>query len=276
MTSRRMNTLALTAVALSPGIVVMADVDSGKYNQILNVSYDPTRELFKDLNQQFEAKHQRETGQKWIIQQSHGGSSRQARAVVDGLKPDVVALALSPDVDSLRKRGLIAEGWSKRLPHDSQPFTSTIVFVVRRGDPKTIRDWADLTGRDVSVITPSPKTFGNGKLSVMAAFGSVIYRGGTERQAHECLTSLYQRVPVLDAGSRSAAATFADEEMGDVHLTWENEALARNGGFGRRVADRLSAGEYFGRAVRSSIPRPGLTSLKVCSCSASWWAASRS
>jgi sulfate/thiosulfate transport system substrate-binding protein len=220
-----MNAFALAAVAFSAAVVVIANVDTGKTNQILNVSYDPTRELFKDLNQQFITKYQRDTGQKWSIQQSHGGSSRQSRAVIDGLKADVVTLALFPDVDALRKHGLIAEGWSKRLPHDSQPFTSTIVFVVRKGNPKHIRDWPDLVGRDVSVITPSPKTSGNGKLSVLAAYGSVIYRGGSEEQAREYLTRLYQHVPVLDSGARGATTTFADDEVGDVHLTWENEAL---------------------------------------------------
>jgi len=225
MTSRWMNALALAAVALSAAVVVIANVDTGKTNQILNVSYDPTRELFKDLNQQFVTKYQRDTGQKWSIQQSHGGSSRQSRAVIDGLKADVVTLALFPDVDALRKHGLIAEGWSKRLPHDSQPFTSTIVFVVRKGNPKHIRDWPDLVGRDVSVITPSPKTSGNGKLSVLAAYGSVIFRGGSDAQAREYLARLYQHVPVLDSGARGATTTFADDEVGDVHLTWENEAL---------------------------------------------------
>jgi sulfate transport system substrate-binding protein len=225
MTSRWINTFALSAVALSAAVVVIANVDSGKSNQILNVSYDPTRELFKDLNQRFAAKYQRETGQKWTVQQSHGGSSRQSRAVIDGLKADVVTLALFPDVDALRKHGLIADGWNKRLPHDSQPFTSTIVFVVRKGNPKHIRDWPDLIGRDVSVITPSPKTSGNGKLSVLAAYGSVLYRGGSEARAREYLAELYRHVPVLDSGARGATTTFADNEVGDVHLTWENEAL---------------------------------------------------
>jgi sulfate/thiosulfate-binding protein len=225
MTSRWINTFALGAVALSAALVAIANVDRDKGNEILNVSYDPTRELFTDLNQQFVTKYQRETGRKWSIRQSHGGSSRQSRAVIDGLKADVVTLALFPDVDALRKRGLIPEGWSKRLPHDSQPFTSTIVFVVRKGNPKHIRDWPDLAAHDVSVITPSPKTSGNGKLSVLAAWGSVIYRGGTEAQACQYLTRLYQNVPVLDSGARGATTTFADEKVGDVHLTWENEAL---------------------------------------------------
>jgi sulfate/thiosulfate-binding protein len=220
-----MNAFALTAVALSAVLVVIANVDTGKTNQILNVSYDPTRELFKDLNQQFVTKYQRDTGQNWSIRQSHGGSSRQSRAVIDGLKADVVTLALFPDVDALRKHGLIAEGWSQRLQHDSQPFTSTIVFVVRKGNPKHIRDWPDLVGRDVSVITPNPKTSGNGKLSVLAAFGSVIYRGGSDAQARDYLARLYRHVPVLVSGARRATTTFADNEVGDVHLTWENEAL---------------------------------------------------
>lgn len=159
------------------------------------------------------------------IQQSHGGSSRQSRAVIDGLKADIVTFALFPDVDALRKRGLIAEDWSKRLPHDSEPLASTIVFVVRKGNPKNIHDWPDLARPEVSIITPNPKTSGNGKLGVLAAWGSVLYRGGTEEQAREYLKRLYAHVAVLDPGARTATATFADEKLGDVHLTWENEAL---------------------------------------------------
>ena len=224
-TSQWLNAFALAALALSVGLVIFANIDSGKTNAILNVSYDPTRELFKDINQQFITEYQRQTGLKLNIQQSHGGSSRQSKAVIDGLKADVVSFALFPDVDALRKRGLIAQDWSKRLPHNSQPFSSTIVFVVRKGNPKNIHDWADLINPDVSVITPNPKTSGNGKLSVLAAWGAVIYRGGTEAQAREYLTRLYQHVQVLDTGSRGATTTFADEKLGEVLLTWENEAL---------------------------------------------------
>ncbi len=220
-----LNLLALAAVALSAALVVTGNADTGNSNQILNVSYDSTRELFQELNQQFTAKYLKETGRKWGIQQSHGGSSRQARAVVDGLRADLVTLGLFPDVDLLRRRGLIAEGWSQRLPNDSRPFTSTIVFVVRKGNPKHIRDWPDLIGRDVSVITPNPKTSGNGKLSVLAAWGQVIRRGGTEAQARDYLVRLYRNVPVLGSGSRDATATFAYDNVGDVHLTWESEAL---------------------------------------------------
>jgi sulfate transport system substrate-binding protein len=220
-----MNAFALLALVLSAALLTFANIHAEKSTQLLNVSYDPTRELFKDVNQQFVTKYQRETGFKLDIQQSHGGSSRQSRAVVDGLKADIVTFALFPDVDALRKRGLIAADWSKRLPHDSQPFASTIVFVVRKGNPKKIRDWPDLVQPDVSIITPNPKTSGNGKLSVLAAWGAVIYRGGTEAQAREYLTRLYRQVAVLDPGARTATTTFADEKLGDVHLTWENEAL---------------------------------------------------
>jgi sulfate transport system substrate-binding protein len=138
---------------------------------------------------------------------------------------DVVTLALSSDVDALRKQGLIAEDWARRLPNNSQPYTSTIVFVVRKGNPKSIKDWPDLVHAGVSVITPNPKTSGNGKLSVLAAWGSVIYRGGSDAQALEFLKQLYQHVPVLDSGARDATNTFTQEKLGDVHLTWENEAL---------------------------------------------------
>jgi sulfate transport system substrate-binding protein len=235
-TSPWLNILGLAAVAIAAGLVTVANVDSNKSSEILNVSYDPTRELFQDLNQRFLSDYQHRTGQKWSIRQSHGGSSRQSRAVIDGLKADVVSLALFPDVDGLRKHGLLPEDWSKRLPHDSQPFTSTIVFVVRKGNPKNIHDWPDLASGDVSVITPSPKTSGNGKLSVLAAWGSVIHRGGTEAQARDYLTRLYQHVSGLESGARDATMAFAEEKTGDVHLTWENEALLETEASGGELA----------------------------------------
>jgi sulfate transport system substrate-binding protein len=206
-------------------LVIVGNTDQDKSSQLLNVSYDPTRELFADLNRQFVAKYQNETGRKLVIKQSHGGSSRQARAVIDGLDADVVTLALFSDVDALRKQGLLTDGWWKRLPHNSAPWTSTIVFVVRKGNPLGIRDWPDLAGPAVGVITPNPKTSGNGKLTLLGAWGSVIYRGGSETQARDYLRRLYARVEVLDAGARTSANTFAGEKVGDVHLTWENEAL---------------------------------------------------
>jgi sulfate/thiosulfate transport system substrate-binding protein len=217
--------LALGAVAIAAALVVAKNIEGDKAGQLLNVSYDPTRELFKDLNAQFVSKYEKETGKKLTIKQSHGGSSRQARAVIDGLEADVVTLALYSDVDALRKRGLIPDGWAKRLPHDSQPYTSTIVFVVRKGNPKAIKDWPDLARPGVSVITPDPKTSGNGKLSVLAAWGSVVYRGGSDEQARDYLKQLYEHVPMLGTGARDSTTTFAQEKVGDVHLTWENEAL---------------------------------------------------
>jgi sulfate transport system substrate-binding protein len=224
MRTRWLNAFALVAVAVAVTLVVTANSGTGKSTHLLNVSYDPTREVFAELNRQFTAKYARQTGRRLIIQQSHGGSARQARAVFEGLRADVVTLALFSDVDALRKQGLIADGWQKRLPHDSQPWSSTIVFVVRQGNPRHIRDWPDLVGPDVSVITPNPKTSGNGKLAALAAWGSVIYRGGSEKAARDYLRRLYEHVVVLDTGARGASNTFTGEKQGDVHLTWENEA----------------------------------------------------
>jgi sulfate/thiosulfate transport system substrate-binding protein len=220
-----LNAFAVIAVLIAVTLVVVKNIEGDTSNQLLNVSYDPTRELFKDLNQQFIAQYAKQTGKRLTIQQSHGGSSRQAQAVVDGLPADVVTFALRSDVEALHKRGLIADGWEQRLPDNSEPYTSTIVFVVRKGNPKNIKDWPDLVRPGVSVITPNPKTSGNGKLSVLAAWGSVIYRGGTEAQALQYLKELYEHVPILDSGARDATNTFTQEKLGDVHLTWENEAL---------------------------------------------------
>jgi sulfate/thiosulfate-binding protein len=195
--------------------------------ELLNVSYDPTRELWRALNEQFVADYANTpagAGIDLTITQSHGGSSSQARSVIDGLEADVVTLALWGDTDAIRKVGLISDGWEKRLPHDSIPYFSTIVFVVRKGNPKKIKDWSDLVGDGVEVITPSPKTSGNGKLSFLAAWASVVKRGGSEKDAEEFLKKLYQHAPVLDSGARGSTTTFAQKKIGDVHLTWENEA----------------------------------------------------
>jgi sulfate transport system substrate-binding protein len=220
-----LNAFAVTAVVIAVTLVVVKNIEGDTSTELLNVSYDPTRELFQDINRQFIAQFARQTGKKLNIQQSHGGSSRQAQAVADGLLADVVTLALRSDVEALHKRGLIADGWLERLPDHSEPYTSTIVFVVRKGNPRNIKDWPDLVRPGISVITPNPKTSGNGKLSVLAAWGSVIYRGGTEAEARQYLKQLYQHVPVLDTGARDATNTFTQEKIGDVHLTWENEAL---------------------------------------------------
>jgi sulfate transport system substrate-binding protein len=192
--------------------------------ELLNVACDPTRELWRDLNEQFSAHYEAECGVRVSIRQSHGGSASQARAVIDGLDADVATLALWSDTDALRRAGRIDDGWEQRLPNRSLPYVSTIVFVVRRGNPKQIRDWPDLAREDVRVITPNPKTSGNGKWSFLAIWGSVVTRGGTETEAGELVTRVFRNVPVLDASARAATMTFAQKNIGDVHLTWENEA----------------------------------------------------
>jgi sulfate transport system substrate-binding protein len=192
--------------------------------ELLNVSYDPTRELWREINSRFAPRIQAATGAVVTIKQSHGGSSTQARAVIDGLEADVVTLALWSDTDAIRRSGLIKDGWEERLPHHSLPYYSTIVFVVRKGNPKGIHDWPDLIKPGVSIITPNPKSSGNGKLSFLAAWGAVLRRGGTESDAQAFVTQLYRQTPVLDSGARGSTTTFAQKRIGDVHLTWENEA----------------------------------------------------
>jgi sulfate transport system substrate-binding protein len=192
--------------------------------RLLNASYDPTRELWRELNEAFRTNYERQTGIDVTIDQSHGGSSTQARAVIDGLDADVVTIASIIDTDAIRKRGLIHDGWVERLPNRSLPYYSTLVFVVRKGNPNGIQDWPDLVKPGVEIITPNPKTSGNGYLSFFAAWGSVVLRGGTRDDALNYVTRLYKQVPVLDSGARSATTTFVQKEIGDVHIAWENEA----------------------------------------------------
>ncbi len=192
---------------------------------LLNVSYDPTRELWNDINKAFVAAYESKHNVKLIIKQSHGSSGSQARAIIDGLEADVATLSIWPDTDSLRKKGLVAEGWENAFPNRSLPYTSTVVFVTRKGNPKQIKDWPDLIQGDVQIITPNPRTSGNGKLSFLAAWGSVIASGGTEAEALKFVRELYRRVPILDAGARGSTTTFAQKGVGDVHLALENEAL---------------------------------------------------
>lgn len=192
--------------------------------ELLNVSYDPTRELWRDLNEKFVPDYEQKTGQKVVVRQSHASSGSQARAVLDGLEADVVTLALWSDTDALHKKGLILDGWQERLPQRSLAYFSTIVFVVRKGNPKGIKDWSDLVKPGVEVITPNPKTSGNGRLSFLAAWGAVRQAGGSEDDARAFVTQLYQHTPVLDNGARGSTTTFAQKKIGDVHLTWENEA----------------------------------------------------
>ena len=192
---------------------------------LLNVSYDPTRELYRDLNAAFAKYWKGKTGETVSIRQSHGGSGAQARAVIDGLQADVVTLALAYDVEAISRSGLIAAGWQKRLPHNSAPYSSTIVFLVRKGNPKGIRDWADVARPGVSVITPNPKTSGGARWNYLAAWGYALRQpGGTEANARDFVTRVFRNVPVLDSGARGATVTFIQRGIGDVLLAWENEA----------------------------------------------------
>jgi sulfate transport system substrate-binding protein len=225
MNTKWLNAFALALVVVTVTLVGYKNVKSDKGHPLLNVSYDPTRELYNEINRQFIGKYEEETG-SWVgVEQSHGGSSHQARAVIGGVAADVVTLALPSDIDLLVKHGLVGNDWQTRLPNQAQPYFSTIVFVVRKTNPKHIKDWPDLIRPDISVITPDPKTSGNGKLSLLAAWGSVINHGGNENQARDFLRQLYSNVPVLGQGARDSTTTFALEGTGDVHLTWENEAL---------------------------------------------------
>jgi sulfate/thiosulfate-binding protein len=224
---RRLTTAVACAVAIFGLMGVQgrrAAWGQGAAPALLNVSYDPTRELWKALNEAFVAEQQQRTGNTLTIKMSHGGSGSQARAVIDGLEADVVTLAMWPDTDAIRKAGLIASGWEERLPNRSTAYESTIVFVVRKGNPKGIQDWPDLAKPGIEIVTPNPKTSGNGKLSFLAAWGSVTERGGTEEQALELVTKMYKQAPVLDPAARGSTTTFAQKKIGDVHLTWENEA----------------------------------------------------
>lgn len=216
----------LLLVAAAAAVVAAKNYDGqDPARAFVNVSYDPTRELYQEIDRRFASAYAGKGAKKVEILQSHGGSSRQAKAVIAGLPADVVTLALHSDVDSLRKHGLIAEGWEKRLPNDSRPYTSTIVFVVRRGNPKRIADWSDLVAPGVAVVTPDPRTSGNGKLAFLAAWGAVLRAGGTEDQARTFVAELYRHTGDLPPGARAAANAFVEEKIGDVHLTWENEAL---------------------------------------------------
>jgi sulfate/thiosulfate transport system substrate-binding protein len=193
---------------------------------LLNVSYDPTRELYQEINSAFAAQWKAKTGQEVAIKQSHGGSGKQARAVIDGLEADIVTLALAYDIDALAKAGLLSAAWQSKRPAHSAPFYSVVVFVVRKGNPKNIKDWSDLVRDDVSVITPNPKTSGGARWNYLAAYGYALkLPGGSEARATEFVQRMYRNVPVLDSGARGATTTFAERGIGDVLIAWENEAL---------------------------------------------------
>jgi sulfate/thiosulfate-binding protein len=193
---------------------------------LLNVSYDPTRELYVDVNNAFAQYWLKKAGQKVTIRQSHGGSGKQARAVIDGLEADVVTLALAYDIDAIAEKGLIKPGWQKELPHSSSPYTSTIVFLVRKGNPKKIKNWDDLVKPGIAVITPNPKTSGGARWNYLAAWAYALHQpGGNDAKAKEFVAKLFKNVPVLDSGARGSTNTFVQRGLGDVLLAWENEAF---------------------------------------------------
>ncbi|WP_081413455.1 sulfate ABC transporter substrate-binding protein [Aneurinibacillus terranovensis] len=205
--------------------------------QLLNVSYDPTRELYQDINKSFADDWKKKTGQTVTIKQSHGGSGKQARSVIEGLEADIVTLALGYDVDAIQKKGLIKPGWQKLLSHNSSPYTSTIVFVVRKGNPKGIKDWSDLIKPGVSVITPNPKTSGGARWNYLAAWGYALKtNNGDQNKARDFVARLFKNVPVLDSGARGATTTFTERGIGDVLISWENDALL--------VAEKLGKGQF--------------------------------
>ncbi len=219
--------LLLAVYLLGSGLWLLSSgvVRESSGRELLNVACDPTRELWKDLNPRFCDRYEQETGVRITIQQSHGGSASQARQVMDGLEADVVTLALWSDTDAIRKAGLMEPGWENKLENRSLPFTSTIVFVVRQNNPKQIHEWEDLTRRDdIRIVVPNPKTSGNGKWALLAAYGSVLHRGGTVPEAEEFVRQIFARTSGLDPAARGATETFAKKGIGDVHLTWENEA----------------------------------------------------
>ena len=233
MKNRRLVLQALSAIALAgafPTSQAQAPIT------LLNVSYDPTRELYVEFNAAF-AKHWKATsGQDVTIKQSHGGSGKQARSVIDGLEADVVTLALAGDVDALNKQAqLIPPNWQKRLPHNSSPYTSTIVLVVRQGNPKGIKDWDDLVKPGIGVITPNPKTSGGARWNYLAAWEFAKRKYGSEAKAKEFVTKLFANVPVLDSGARGSSVTFAQRNQGDVFISWENEAYLLEKEFGSKV-----------------------------------------
>lgn len=248
----RINRNIFAVAALAVGLLLTAGCGSsgtgskqsgGSMGQFLNVSYDPTRELYQEYNQAFQKYWKEKTGESIEIRQSHGGAGKQARAVIEGLEASVVTLALAYDIDAIsEKAGLLPADWQRRLPNHSSPYTSTIVFLVRKGNPKGIKDWSDLVKADVSVITPNPKTSGGARWNYLAAWGYVLQRelgdlskvndpkqadavAKAQAKAQEFVTDLFRRVPVLDSGARGSTMTFVQRNMGDVLLAWENEAF---------------------------------------------------
>jgi len=226
--------LPLVAGLLWAGSAVAADVS------LLNVSYDPTRELYAEFNKAFARAYQKETGKSIDIKQSHGGSGSQARAVIDGLQADVVTLALAYDIDAIAAKGFLPAAWQKRLPQNASPYTSTIVFLVRKGNPKGIKDWDDLIKPGVGVITPNPKTSGGARWNYLAAWGYALKKTGSADKARQFVGDLFRNVPVLDTGARGSTVTFVERGVGDVLLAWENEAFLAQREFGKDKFEMVS------------------------------------
>lgn len=212
---------ALLVLAMAAGSTL--SVQAAAQSELLNVSYDVARELYKDVNPAFIAAYKQQTGQTVTVKQSHGGSSKQARAVADGLEASVVTMNQANDIDMLADRGLVAKDWAKKFPNNAAPYYSTMVFLVRKGNPKQVRDWQDLARPGVQVVIPNPKTAGNGRYTYLAAWGSVIKKGGNEAQARELVGKIFKNVPILDGGGRAATTTFTQRQIGDVLVTFENE-----------------------------------------------------
>jgi len=212
--------------AIAAAIVAGGTVGAHAATTLLNVSYDPTRELYKEINTEFAKKWKAETGEDITLRASHGGSGKQARSVIDGLDADVVTLALGYDIDAIAEKGLTAKDWQKRLPNNASPYTSTIVFLVRKGNPKGIKDWNDLVKPGIAVITPNPKTSGGARWNYLAAWAYALKQpGGSDATAKDFVQKLYKNVPVLDSGARGATTTFTERGIGDVLIAWEDEAL---------------------------------------------------
>ena len=211
---------------IAAAIVAGGTVGAHAATTLLNVSYDPTRELYKEINTEFAKQWKAQTGEDITLRASHGGSGKQARSVIDGLDADVLTLALGYDIDAIAEKGLTGKDWQKRLPHNASPYTSTIVFLVRKGNPKGIKDWNDLVKPGIAVITPNPKTSGGARWNYLAAWAYALKQpGGSDATAKDFVQKLYKNVPVLDSGARGATTTFTERGIGDVLIAWEDEAL---------------------------------------------------
>ena len=229
-----MRSALVAAALLGSAAIGLPTVPARADTTLLNVSYDPTRELYQEVNKAFAAKWKAETGETLTVRASHGGSGKQARSVIDGLDADVVTLALASDIDAIAElSGKLPKDWQARLPHNSSPYTSTIVFLVRAGNPQGIKDWSDLVKPGIQVITPNPKTSGGARWNYLAAWGySLDQTGGDEAKAKQFVADLFRNVPVLDTGARGSTTTFVQRGLGDVLLAWENEAFLALNEFG--------------------------------------------